>query len=371
VEQDSSWNRGDAVGSLPGLNVAVTGVGGGVGQAVIRALRLAVGPIRVIGLDADPWAVGLYQCDAWEVIPAVSDHDGYAKALERVVGRHEVHALIPATDTELHAVAAMREQLALRGCTAIVSSPDFVRIARDKLLTYRTLAAEGLPFVRTVSACEFLASYQSASYPVMVKPKDGSASVGARVLHGPNDVERACLDGQDIVQDYLLPTSWRIEHIGPSDVLKLGRLRQEDEVSVQAVISPDGEIVSVFASVNELRDGVPIRVCPTRDAGTLDFSRGVFERFVGMGHVGPCNFQARVTEGGIVIYEINPRFTGITAVRAGMGWNEVEASLRLFVNREPAESVAASLSYDERTICLRYITEQFVPRTEIDDLAGS
>ena len=353
------------------LTVAVTGVGGGVGQSVIRALRLSAVPVRIVGLDADPWAVGLYQCDAREVIPLVGDLDAYAGALKQLVRSHQVEALIPATDTELHAVAGLRSELAGLGCTAIVSSPDFVRIARDKLLSYQTLTSAGLPFVRTEAARDFLASYTSAAYPVIVKPKGGSASVGARVLHGPRDVERDDLDDDDIVQHYLLPTSWNIETAKRADVMKMGRLRQEDEVSIQAVIAPNGEIVSVFASVNELRDGVPTRVCPTLDPAILGFGRAVFESFVRMGHMGPCNFQGRMTDGGIVIYEINPRFTGITVVRAAMGWNEVEAALRLFVQGESAEAVGARLSYDTDTVCLRYITEEFVQLKAIERAGGS
>jgi carbamoylphosphate synthase large subunit len=349
--------------------VAVTGVGGGVGQAVIRALRLSAVPVRIVGLDADPWAVGLYQCDAREVIPLVGDLGAYSGALKQLVRSHQVEALIPATDTELHAVAGLRSELAELGCTAIVSSPAFVRIARDKLLSYRALTSAGLPFVRTEAARDFLASYTSAAYPVIVKPKGGSASVGARVLHGPRDVERDDLDDDDIVQHYLLPTSWNIETAKRADVMKMGRLRQEDEVSVQAVMAPDGTIVSIFASINELRDGVPTRVCPTLDRAILDFGRAVFEAFVRMGHAGPCNFQGRMTDEGIVIYEINPRFTGITAVRAALGWNEVEAALRLFVGAEPTASVAPRLSYATDTVCLRYITEHFVERDEIDRLA--
>lgn len=348
------------------LTVAVTGVGGGVGQSVIRALRLSAVPVRIVGMDADPWAVGLYQCDAREVIPLVGDLDAYAAALLQLVRSHQVKVLIPATDTELHAVASLRSELAELGCTAIVSSPDFVHIARDKLLSYQTLAAAGLPFVRTEAARDFLGSYASASYPVIVKPKGGSASIGARVLHGPRDVERDDLDDDDIVQHYLLPTSWNIETAKRADVMKMGRLRQEDEVSIQAVIAPNGEIVSVFASINELRDGVPTRVCPTLDPAILDFGRTVFESFVRMGHIGPCNFQGRMTDDGIVIYEINPRFTGITAVRAAMGWNEVEAALRLFVGAEPIHSVAPRLGYGTDTICLRYITEEFVRRADIE-----
>ncbi|MFB3879977.1 MAG: ATP-grasp domain-containing protein [Armatimonadota bacterium] len=352
------------------LNVAVTGVGGGVGQSVIRALRLSAVPVHIVGLDADPWAVGLYQCDAHEVIPLVSDLATYQSAIERVVAKHRLRALIPGTDTELRAIAEMREHLLSRGCTAIVSSPDFVSIARDKLLSYQTLRQAGIPFVRTLGAADFLSSYHSASYPVIAKPKGGSASVGARVLHGPSDVERTELGDDDIVQDYLLPTSWNLATVAQADVMKLGRLRQEDEVSVQAVIAPNGEIVSIFASINELRDGVPTRVCPTLDEHIVGFGRGVFEAFVRMGHGGPCNFQGRLTDAGILVYEVNPRFTGITVVRAAMGWNEVEAALRLFVLGEPADSVGARLSYNTDTICLRYITEEFVPLGAIERASG-
>ncbi len=356
--------------SAKSLAVAVTGVGGGVGQSVIRALRLSNVPVSILGLDADPWAVGLYQCDGREVVPAVNNCDEYSAALREAMERHQIDALIPGTDTELHAIALLQPELAEFGCTAIVTSPDFVRVARDKRLSYETLSAAGIPFVRTVRASDFLSSYESAIFPVIVKPKDGSASVGARVLHCPRDVERADLGEDDIVQSYLVPTSWSIKDVQAADVLKQGRLRQEDEVSVQAVVAPDGTIVSIYASINELRDGVPTKACPTLDPDILDFSRTVFEAFVRMGHRGPINIQGRMTGEGIVLYEINPRFTGITVVRAAMGWNEVEAALRLFVLGESAETVAARLSYDTDMVCLRYITEQFVERSAIDGMIG-
>ena len=235
------------MGSSSKMNVAVTGVGGGVGQSVIRALRLSTAPVRILGTDTDPWAVGLYQCDARELVPPVREAEDYAAALRRAVERHEIQALIPGTDTELLAIAALAPELSDLGCTAIVS---------------------------------------------------------------------------------------------------------------------------IFASVNELRDGVPVKACPTLDSAILDFGRAVFEAFVQMGHTGPCNLQGRRTRDGIVLYELNPRFTGITAVRAAMGWNEVEAALRLFLRGEPAESVAARLSYDVDTVCLRYITEHFVERTAIEPSAG-
>ncbi len=357
--------------SSAAINVGVTGVGGGVGQSVIRALRLSAVPVRILGMDADPWAVGLYQCDSREVIPAVRESEPYDAAIIQAVERHHIRALIPGTDTELLALSTLQPRLSKMGCTTIVSSQEFIRIARDKLLSYTALRAAGIPFVETASARDFLASYKSAAYPVIVKPKDGSASVGAKVLHDPHDVERTDLGDDDIVQSYLVPTSWSIQNVRAADVLKQGRLRQEDEISVQAVVAPDGTIASIFASINELRDGVPTKACPTLDPDIIAFSRSVFEAFVRMGHRGPVNIQGRMTGNGIVLYEINPRFTGITVVRAALGWNEVEAALRLFVLGETADSVAPLLRYDGDTVCLRYITEHYVPLRSVQKTHGA
>ncbi len=351
------------------MNVAVTGVGGGVGQAVIRALRQSELPVEITGLDADPWSVGLYQCDDQAVVPAVSEGDAYAAALERLVEEREIDVLIPGTDTELQTVAALRERLLALGCCPIISGPDFIRMSRDKLLSYSALTDVGIPFVWSTSVAHFVKSLSRASFPVIVKPRGGSGSVGAKVFHAPEEFGAAQLNGEDIVQEYLVPKSWGLAKPMPADVLKAGRLRQEDEVSIQAAIGPAGEIIGIFASVNELRDGVPIRICPTLDTHILAFARSVFEAFVGMGQVGPCNIQGRLTDSGLMLYEVNPRFTGITAVRAELGWNECEAALRLFVLKEPPERVARMLTYGTDTVCLRYTAEHYVVRSEIEKLS--
>lgn len=347
------------------MNVAITGVGGGVGQAVIRSLRRSRLPLTLIGLDADPWSAGLYQCDRHALIPMASD-PGYAAALERVIEEHAVEALIPGTDPELLPVALFRERCLELGCQPISSTPRLVRIARDKRLSYAELSALGLPFVRTFTVAEFLAIASTALFPVMLKPRDGSASLGAKVVFSREELPTDSGAENYVVQDYLLPAEWGIESPGPGDVMKGGRLRQEDEIALQGVVGPDGTVVSIFASNNELRDGVPIRAVPTRAPELLALAQRAFTCLAQQGHVGPINLQGRQTRAGVVLYEMNPRFTGNTASRAALGFNEVEAALRLFVLGEEPEAVARDLSCREDAICLRYMTEELVSRAEVE-----
>lgn len=43
------------------LNIGITSVGSGIGQAVKVALRHSVLPLRIVGFEAHPWAKGSYE----------------------------------------------------------------------------------------------------------------------------------------------------------------------------------------------------------------------------------------------------------------------------------------------------------------------
>jgi carbamoylphosphate synthase large subunit len=349
------------------MRVAVTGVGGGVGQAVIQALRGSSLEVWLLGLDASPWSAGLYQCDGAAVVPPARDREAYAESLEALVGEHRIEALIPGTDPELLPLAMVRDRLARAGCRVIVSAPAAVRAARDKLASYQFLSSRGLPFARTMPAPEFAAHCSPDSFPAFLKPRGGSASVGARLLFSAADLP-AALTEAEVVQEYLLPCAWGIEELRPEEAMKQGRLRQEDEVSVQACVGPAGDLVSIFAGITEYRDGVVMRVAPTRDQDILATAERTFRALGDLGLAGPCNAQGRVTTRGPVFYEINPRFTGGSGARAALGFNECEAALRLFLLEEDGASVAARLRYSEEAVCFRYMTDEVAPRAAIEHL---
>ncbi len=352
------------------MNIAITGVGGGTGQAVIRALRRAALPCRFLGLDANPWSAGLYQCDARGLIPRVTDEERYLVALEGLIVQHKIDALFPCLDVELPAVSRAEDRFRALGCRPIVSSPDFIRIARDKLVTYRVLSSRNVPFARTMTLADFRRSCTPASFPVIVKPKSGAGSVGVTVLLECADLEcyRPDSDDGDIVQEYLVPASWGVKTPSPHDLMKRGRLRQDEEFKLNGVIAPDGSIAGVFISVTGMNAGTTFRICPTKDPELLKFSHRVLSVLAEMGAAGPCQLQGRITKEGPVFYELNPRCTASTAARAGMGFNDCEAALRLFVLGEELTSVAPRLSYSTDTVCLRYVTEHLVPRADVERL---
>jgi len=352
------------------MNVAVTGVGATAGLAVVRSLRQANLPLRLLGFDVSPWSPGLYLCDAHALVPRVSDEDRYLDTLEALIREHRIDALIPGLDVELGALSHARDRFRSLGCCVIVSPPEVIRVARDKEITYQVLRDKGIPFARTQTLDSFRRSCTPASFPVIVKPKGGAGSVGVTVLCGPTDLEHYRPRPDDIVQDYLIPVAWRLKTLTPADAMRDERLRQDDEVRLQTLIAPSGEILPTFANVNVVVNGASMRICPTNDPALVDFAQRAFSILAAMGAVGPCNLQGRITDAGLVLYEVNPRFTGCSAVRAAMGFNECEAALRLFVLGESPGSVASRLTVDMGAVCLRYLTETVVPRASIEGLAS-
>jgi carbamoylphosphate synthase large subunit len=174
-----------------------------------------------------------------------------------------------------------------------------------------------------------------------------------------------------IAQEYLVPRTWgkSCRYLTHDDVLPGGVLRQEDEVSVQLIFDHQGQSLGCFTSRNVLKCGVPMLIDPhpSSEANEAEeVAMRMAQTLLDLGHIGPCNFQCKLTDQGPIFFEINPRFTGITAVRAAMGFNEVEAILRRMLFNEPIERVRRNLHFSTDRVCSRYITESFISRHELE-----
>jgi len=353
--------------------IGVTGVGGGVGQSVLRALRRCELRLRVVGTDADPWSAGLYAVEEGYLVPRAAD-PGYPQALKRVLSEAEVQVLIPATDPELLVLAEFRDEIQTEtGAFVLVGSAESVRICRDKMATAQFFETRGLPFARTVPGDQVGELVKDVGFPVLLKPRDGSASRGVKIAFNWGDLERVEDLADFIAQEYLIPTAWglRKEQLRPEHVMRGHIFRQEEEISIQVLLDHRGNVLGRFTSKNTLRDGIPMTIDPWPGAPVEEVAERMVEALVEIGLIGPCNLQCKITERGPVFFEINPRYTGITAVRAAMGFNEVEAVLRRVLFDEPVESVRRRLRVSADQVCSRYITEMIFPREDLEQLRNT
>ncbi|WP_087001630.1 ATP-grasp domain-containing protein [Rhizobium sullae] len=294
------------------MKVLVTGAGALLGQGIIRSLQRSNLNATIVVADPSPLAVGLYWGDVPYLIPMAND-PAYFERICVVIERERPDVVIPGTDVELHAFAAHREFLeATYGTRVIISSPRVVEIADDKWLTAQFLESEGLGFVPSCLPGNEHDLIATVGFPLIVKPRVGARSIGVRVIHSDGELQ-AAIDEQPccVIQKYVGT---------PETEYTAGTLTFEGKCAASIVMRRD------------LRDGNTYRAF-AEPYGELN--EAVERAATILNAFGPANFQFRLDDGAVRIFEINGRFSGTTGIRVHAGFNEVEMCIRHILFDEP------------------------------------
>ncbi|HSW36727.1 MAG TPA: NAD-dependent epimerase/dehydratase family protein [Candidatus Limnocylindrales bacterium] len=312
------------------IRVGITTIGSGIGQSVISSCRLSELPLYTVGLGANPMAYGAYDCDRHDELPRVDD-PGYMAELIRKCREHRLAIVVPGWDSELNLFAHHRNSFLEIGTVPLVASLSVIELCRDKLKMGRALGKFSNLFARTYTKEEFNTNRAegSVSFPLIAKPRNGSGSSGIMVILGPEDMLNA--GDNQIFQEIVLPHSGDVNRERYMEDLNKRIITQVSEISVQYVVGKTGIILGKCATCNTLKQGVPIEIVPFDHASIWNALDPVIQYLVSQGLQGPINIQGRITDHGPKFFELNPRFTGITGLRAMMGFNEVEALIRDFL----------------------------------------
>jgi len=342
------------------ITAVVTGVGGGVGQSIIKGLNLSMerkGDIdyRLVGVDADAFASGLYRTDVGYMVP-MADEDGYVERIIEVIKEEDADILIPGSDPEVLKIAENHRGIESECDVEVLVSPEeTVRIGLDKWETFRYLNENGFETPYTVLPEEADEIVDRQGFPVVVKPRTGSASRGLHIATNREDLKYALSHSDDaIVQEYLVPENW------DSDLDKGDLRRQIDEYSTEVIVSKEGDVINSLSNWRKMDKGVP-SVAKIRP---YDEVREACEKIAkSLDIVGPVNLQARITEDGPKFFEINTRFSGSTAVRCVAGFNGPDAMVRNLVLNEKIDE--SDLEF-ENLMEIRYKDEIYVTEEDVE-----
>ncbi|GAB6052563.1 ATP-grasp domain-containing protein [Magnetospira thiophila] len=332
------------------LRVMVTGAGSGVGQGIVKALRLSSLPVTVISADIGPLNPGLYRADEALLIPKVEDPSAY-DWFRRTLQEQKVDAVLIGSEFDLAFFSRHREELEAATGTKICASPaDSVAIADDKLLTTQFLANHALPHARAIApadATEAKAAAREFGLPVVLKSRCGTSSRHVHVIHGPDDIDRLF----DAIPDPMLQ-----EFAG-----RIGNdLAHEYTCSVFAL--PDGRFLGPFTARRTLRGGTSWLVEVDHFEKMYPL---MFDIAACLPTVGSLNVQMRDGPEGPIPFEFNARFSGTTAVRAHFGFNEPEMYLRAWCLGEtlPTPQIRKGMA-------MRYVEEVFLDDVGVEDLVA-
>jgi carbamoyl-phosphate synthase large subunit len=322
------------------VNVLVTGAGGGVGQGIIKSIKM-IGDldIHIVAADMSEKSSGLYAGDVARLVDACKS-DAYLETLGKIFVKDSIDYYFPGTDVELKFCAKYKSLILENyGVKTVISSLTAVEISDDKFKTYLFLKNNGFSYPKTVWLNEFLQAEEMA-FPVIVKPAIGCGSIGVYKVRNEDELSI---------------------HLNNFDGKVAQELIGDDESEYTCtIVKVNNKVSPVLALKRILRSGDTYRAEPINSQIIQNY---VHEVACALEIDGACNFQLRLDSTGIPkIFEINCRFSGTTPFCSQLGFNPVEFYLKHDLSIDYIPTI------DYSSIVLRYWMEVVVPKETLEEL---
>lgn len=324
------------------ITVLVTAIGGGGhGEQILKALLLAPqGRYRILGADANPLCPQFHQVERHFILPRASDPE-YLNAVLEICRAEGVCALFHGCEPELLLMSRERDRIQAAGIFLPINPVEVIETCMNKVRTGAALAALGFSPPHFVQVTRMTDLDTVKDFPVVVKPSIGSGG-SANCFIAQNRAQLQAL-GNYLDLDRIHDQHFVVqEYVGTPD----------QEYTVGVLHDMEGNFINSIAVRRELGSQLNVRTAVPNRSGradlgpTLVVSSGISHGYVGdyPDVTGPCeaiarglgvrgvvNIQCRLVNGVVKVFEINPRFSGTTSIRALMGYNEPDVLLRRHV----------------------------------------
>lgn len=281
------------------INVLLTGAGGAGPIAIIKSL---MGKYRIIGIDMNKYAVGLYLADRSYVSPPARS-SAYLKLLERIVKQDKVDVIVPGIDEEL--IPISRYFKVKKDILIILPREQFIELCLDKFGLMKKLEEEGISSPKTFLLADF-DNLNKIHFPCIVKPRVGRGSRGfAKIVN------------EDQLKNYLRDSYYKREG------LIIQELLEGMEFTVSTVVSKKGRILSVIPKEIIKKEGITHIAVTRKNKDIEDLAFCIQKKFQANG---PFNIQLIVSKKNNIptVFEINPRLSTTAALNIAAGVNEVD-----------------------------------------------
>lgn len=347
------------------IRVLITAIGGGGhGEQILKAL-LEAEPGRYVlhGADINSNSPQRSMVDRFFVTPPATCPEFIDKILS-YCKENDIRAVFHGCEPELRAYSAARDRFLEAGVLLPINPEGVIETCLNKQRTAAVLDKLGFfpPAYTVVSNIEAVTKINW--FPVVAKPHVGGG--------GSNN----CFIAQNRDELQHLLAYLRIDQTRPLMVQEYVGT-PENEFTVGVLHDLDGHFINSIGLRRELKSALSVRSSVQNRSGRIDLgtklvissgiSQGEIGRFpevtepceriaAAMGVKGPVNIQCRLVDGVVKVFEINPRFSGTTSIRAKMGFNEPDLLLRRHLS---GERIGERFSYREGMV-LRSLVETVV-----------
>ncbi|WP_416137140.1 ATP-grasp domain-containing protein [Halomonas sp. HK25] len=312
---------------------------------------------RLLAGDCSADAPALGEADEGFILPPVLASDYVEQLLELCVAQ-EIKLLVPLNDHELPILAEARERFLRVGTEVLVSSPEVIELAADKLATARFAESLGLHPPRTFLTLESAVAalkHGELKLPVIVKPRWGTASLGVERVDELEALELAWRLGLH-----------RLPRLGvrlgkfPSEGLLIQSLLPGREYGLDVVNDLDGNYRATFVKRKlAMRAGETERAVTEIRPELIEAGRRIGES---LRHRGNLDCDVFFDGKQVYLLEINPRFGGGYPFSAEAGADLPSALIAWVRGEEPAGNWATIRAGIIHSKCDRLVREGGVSR---------
>ena len=285
---------------------------------------------RIIAADLSNLAPALYVADVHYLVPRIDD-PRYLDTILDICRKEKINAVTTLIDPEIGLLAKNRARFEEIGVEVLAPYTETAGLCFDKFKMYQYLTAHGVPTPDTwdnyASAMAAIES-DDLTFPVFVKPRTGSGSVGARKVQDAETLKALCeADPSLIIQRLMtgdLDADVYIDTISHKAVSAFSKRKLETKIGgASKTVSFKDE--KLFAFIRKITD-------------LLKFN-------------GPVDMDFFYQNGTYYLSEVNPRFGGAYLHAYGAGVDFIKLIKN---NLNGIENTPVFGNYEENVVMMMY-----------------
>lgn len=307
-------------------NILVTGIGGNVGQGILRNIRSWNWDVTITGCDIAPFTAGNYLCDFFYQVPYAYD-SLYIESIQNIVQERKIHLIIPSTDFEVYYLALNREKL---NTIVAASGAETAFLYLDKYETFLHHKKNNIPFATAILPSQ----YDNNFTEIIVKPKKGR---GSRGIHVNPPYVKNFSDEEYMVQELI----------------------KGKEITTAFYVTQSNHLLGSITLQRKLENGATSE-CKVVQQYDEKVNTILLQVIKHANIKGSANLQAIVTpDGDIVPFEVNCRISGTNSIRSHFGFEDVKYTVQeLLLNEQLTSPII------KKGIAIRIMTDIIYPDIE-------
>ncbi len=285
----------------------------------------------VIAADASEHAPALFEADKSYIVPNI-DESNYIDVIIDIAVENKINAIISLNDLELPLLANNLDKIEKNGVRVLVSHSQVIDLCFDKWKTHQTLQDWGLRSPKTYlspDTAQKAIREGSLSFPLILKPRFGTASIGITTVDNENELSGA----YEYITNALSKSMLRSFKNEEGNILIQEKITGT-EYGLDVINDLEGNYVVTFIKEKlAMRAGETDRAVTRRNTVLESAGRKIGES---LRHIGNLDCDAYIVQGEAYILEMNPRFGGGYPFTHAAGVN-LPAVILAWLNGDPVD----------------------------------